>query len=217
MRHSENDHDKNFVMSDGYENADTLDEYRNETYKVRDTSLRKSTGISSILAGAGFVIFVILSIIILFKTQNLAKKAQLLTLESKLGQLEQRLANLETIDKNSGPSKESENQLELLTERINRLESGVDSNFNQILNELNRLKLETALQKSIKTEAPQPPKKEEKLTTPKAYKVQAGDTLYGISRRYGLTLEQLRTYNKLGPAAKIYPGQELKLAPPETN
>ena len=215
MRPSDDDHDKDFVMSDAYENAHTLDEYKNETYQVRNTSLRKSPGIPSILAGAGFVIFVILSIIILFKTQNLAKKEQLLALDSRLGQLEQRLASLENIDK--GPSNELENQLGLLTERINRLESGLDSNFNQVLNELNRLKLETALQKPVKAEAPQPPKKEERVTTPKAYKVQAGDTLYGICRRYGLTLEQLRTYNKLGPTAKIYPGQELKLAPPETN
>jgi LysM repeat protein len=38
--------------------------------------------------------------------------------------------------------------------------------------------------------------------------------MYSISRRYGLTVEQLRTYNNIGKNAAIRPGQKLKLSPP---
>jgi LysM repeat protein len=48
---------------------------------------------------------------------------------------------------------------------------------------------------------------------PKIHKIQSGESLYSISRRYGLTVQQLRDYNNLEPKAKISPGQELKLIP----
>jgi len=41
-----------------------------------------------------------------------------------------------------------------------------------------------------------------------------GETLYSISRRYGLTVDQLRTYNNIGKDTAIRPGQKLKLSPP---
>ena len=41
------------------------------------------------------------------------------------------------------------------------------------------------------------------------HQVKAGETLYGISRRYGLTVDELRQVNRLAPGAVIYPDQEL--------
>ena len=41
--------------------------------------------------------------------------------------------------------------------------------------------------------------------------VRSGDTLWSISRRYGLTIEELRRLNKLEPGAVIYPDQKLLL------
>ena len=45
--------------------------------------------------------------------------------------------------------------------------------------------------------------------------VKQGDTLYRISRRYQLSVDQLRKYNKLGTKAAIYPGQQLYVTPPQ--
>lgn len=42
--------------------------------------------------------------------------------------------------------------------------------------------------------------------------VRSGETLWGISRRYGLTVEELRTLNKLSPGVTIYPDQRLLVA-----
>jgi membrane-bound lytic murein transglycosylase D len=48
----------------------------------------------------------------------------------------------------------------------------------------------------------------------KIHEVGAGDTLYSISRRYSLTVDQLRKYNNIGKDTAIRPGQKLKLSPP---
>ena len=67
---------------------------------------------------------------------------------------------------------------------------------------------------AAKVKTPQPAAKStpEKQTT--VHEVRSGDTLYSISRRYGLTVDQLRTYNNLGKDSAIRPGQKLKLSPP---
>ena len=46
------------------------------------------------------------------------------------------------------------------------------------------------------------------------HRVKAGETLYRISRTYGLTVDELRRLNKLGPTAVIYVGQELIVETP---
>lgn len=49
------------------------------------------------------------------------------------------------------------------------------------------------------------------------YLVQAGDTLYSIAWRHYLSFRSLATWNGIkGPNYSIYPGQRLRLKPPET-
>ncbi len=51
---------------------------------------------------------------------------------------------------------------------------------------------------------------------PSTYRVQRGDTLYSIAWRQNLEYEQLAAWNGIrGPAYSIYPGQRLRLKPPE--
>ena len=78
---------------------------------------------------------------------------------------------------------------------------------------MERDKKTTATQKTPSAKTSPPLQKEQKDIKSKIHKVQSGDTLYQISRQYGLSIEQLRDYNKLESNAKIYPGQEIKLTP----
>jgi LysM repeat protein len=48
-------------------------------------------------------------------------------------------------------------------------------------------------------------------TPPVEYVVEAGDTLYNIARRFGISLETLRSLNDLGDSDDIYVGQKLKV------
>jgi LysM repeat protein len=164
----------------------------------------------SIIAVAGFLILGILLIAALSRMQDLAEKKQLSALVSRLEQLERQLAGLADVDNQSGLSPTSQKQFDLLTERHNRLDSTVSAKMDLVIKALENQKQMPVPKKGLGKETPQPVKKE---TKPKVHKVQTGETLYRISQRYGLTVEQLRDYNQLGVNPKIYPGQELKLTP----
>lgn len=49
--------------------------------------------------------------------------------------------------------------------------------------------------------------------SPNVHEVRAGDTLWSIARRYGVSVEKLRQLNHLGSGGLVRPGQKLKLAP----
>jgi LysM repeat protein len=167
----------------------------------------------AIITAVGFLVLIIFAIAILSRTQDLAENNQLKALESRLEKLEKRLAGAGDTVQQSPESSNSEKQFALLTERLDRLESDVNSKMDHIIKTLENRKQTPAQQPSPAAKSPPPEKKEKKAAKPKIHKVQAGETPFRISQRYGLTVGQLLDYNNLGPNAKIYPGQDLKLTP----
>jgi LysM repeat protein len=213
MSNADNTIDKDFVMSDGDASADTIDSDEDEIYENVNVSHRKTSSMPFIIAAVGFLILIILLIAVLSRTQDLAEKKQILALEQRLEQLERRLGGLEDMNKQKIVSAMPEKQLDLLAERLDRLETSVNVRIDQVITELQRDDRTPVQQKATTAKTPPPPKKEKIDAPPTVHKVQAGETLYRISRQYGISIEQLRTYNKLEPNTKIYPGQELKLVP----
>ena len=59
------------------------------------------------------------------------------------------------------------------------------------------------------------PKPASKPEAARIYRVQKGDSPWGIARRYGVSVEQLRAWNGLRRSEKIYPGQTLNISAPE--
>ena len=171
--------DKEFVMHDSDPEESEIDYLKNLTYEIADESSHKLFSIPLIIAAVGFLILIILLIVVISRSQDLAEKKQMSAIE----------------------------------ERIDQLETVFTSKLDQVTKELNRLDQTMASKQAPPAKASSPPKKEQNDIKPKIHKVQAGDSLYQISRHYGLTLDQLCSYNKLEPYAKIYPGQELKITP----
>ena len=70
----------------------------------------------------------------------------------------------------------------------------------------------TAIEKNQKSSPkvePAAPQAKTKAATPHIHVVKAGETLYQISRKYGVTVDQLKKLNNMGKDITIRPGQEL--------
>jgi LysM repeat protein len=216
MGSSENDKDKDFVFSGSGESSEMLDASEEAYYQTGSSSFSQSSAKHLLIAGVGFLILIILTIVVLARTYTLAEKTQLLALESRIEQLKNRLDALPG-DVGSSQTGASGEQLSMLANRLDQLESNVTARIDNIIKEINTI-APKPIQRAIKKEdttAQVPASKKE--TKPKIHTVRPGETLYRISRQYGLTVDQLRKYNKLGPDASIQPGQELQLTPPKTN
>ena len=213
MSNPDNTGDKDFFMSEGDVNEDTLESDGNELYENGNIPFYKRSSMPTIIAAVGFLILIILLIAVISRTQDLAEKKQISDLEHRLDQLERRLGGLDEANNQKIATATPDKQLDLLTKRLDRFETNVNAKIDRIILELQRDGRTPVQQKAPETKIPPTPKTENEDATPTVHKVQAGDTLYRLGRQYGLSIDQLRTYNKLEPNAKIYPGQELKLVP----
>jgi LysM repeat protein len=213
--HKQDDH-ADFIISKTLDEAEAEELRHEEDYGNTTSVFRKKSVTPYIIGGAGFIVLLILLItslsggprdsVSLDQLQSLDGRIQALeNLSVKMGKIEEDLARIENQEKETG----------LLKERVNQFESTVASQIDQIIKELGKLHQKTTQESPPKAPPSQPaeiatPPKE---STAKFHEVRAGETLYSISRSYGLSVEQLRTYNQIGPDASIQPGQKLKLSP----
>jgi len=214
MARSENGSDKDFVLSSDYQSQEAL-ESQEDTHYGSDSGTSGEHAFKHIyVAIGGFMILIVLCVVLIARTYSLAEKAQLLALESRLEQLEGRLGSMAgegALSQTGG----SGNQLILLTERLDQLEANMTARMKNMVKELKAPPPKTASQAVQKTETPKQLPAEKKEAKAQMHTVKQGDTLYHISRRYNLSVDQLREYNKLGVKASIYPGQQLQVTPPK--
>ena len=214
MARSENGGDKDFVLSSDYQGQAVM-ESQDDSYYGSGSGTSGAHAFKHIyVAIGGFLILIVLCVVLIARTYSLAEKAQLLALESRLEQLEGRLGSLEgdgALSQTGG----SGNQLILLTERLDQLEANMTARMNNMVKELNAPPPDKTAKAVQKAETPKQLPAETKETKAKMHTVKQGETLYRISRRYNLSVDQLREYNKLGAKADIFPGQQLKVTPPK--
>ena len=214
MARSENGGDKDFVLSSDYQGENVM-ESQGVSYHESGGDASGSHAFKHIyIAIGGFMILIVLCIVLIARTYSLAEKAQLLALESRLEQLEGRLVSMQD-DSVLSQTGGSGNQLILLTERLDQLEANMTARMNNLAKELSTPTPDTTSTAVQKAETPKQLPVETKETKAKMHTVKQGDTLYRISRRYNLSVDQLREYNKLDAKAAIYPGQQLKVTPPK--
>ena len=102
-----------------------------------------------------------------------------------------------------------------LTERLDQLEANMTARINSMANQLHAAPAKPVAEATTKTEAAVPAPALKNETKAKIHTVKQGETLYRISQRYNLSVEQLRQYNQLDTKAAIYPGQKLKVSSPQ--
>jgi LysM repeat protein len=197
---------ENFVINDKYDDEDERELNQEDYYDDHSDIFSKKYLTPLTIGGAGLVLIVILLVVFLSGPQNAVDNRQLQSLEAKIEQLEIKLTSFDAIDQALERLDKQEQNLNLISERFDRFNSTVTTQIDQIIKELSVL-----YQKS--SQAPQPAKTVQKETKAKFHQVRSKETLWGISRRYGLTLDQLANYNNMDPNATLQPGQKLKLTP----
>lgn len=154
---------------------------------------------------AGAVILVIL-IIVVFSggdsdtPQRDAFEKRIVLLENRLELLDQIGGRLEVLEKDKSGTKP-------LMVRLERLETDIAKKLTDMSDKINKI------QKQMATASVKQGSKADVSSKPAGqyHVVQKGETLYSISKKYGLTVEQLRRLNKFDKEVLIQPGQRLSL------
>jgi LysM repeat protein len=214
-----NDNREDFVINEDYPQEEVEDLHREEYYGNSANVFRKKSNLPFIIGGVALIVLVVIFVIILSGGDDVVDRDYIQSLEKRIEHLENKLATIGAMDQTMEQLDRQARELNALAERLKGFESTVTTQIDQIIKELGTLYQRTAREpvSNAPTGPPagnkSPAVTQKRPTAPEFHLVQAGDTLYRIGRRYGLTVEQLRSYNNLAPDAAIYPGQKLKLRP----
>ena len=214
MVDSPKDNREDFVISENDDTDGEEDLSRQDYYEDQTGLFHNKLNRTYIIGGIGLVILVVLLVMVLTGPSDVVERQQLQALEDRIQQLEKRITTTGVMDEALGRIDSNEKELSLIMERVDRFEGTVTTQIDQIIKELGNLHQKAGTAPAAKVKTPPPAAKPAPEKQTKVHEVRAGDTLYSISRRYGLTVDQLRTYNDIGKDAAIRPGQKLKLSPP---
>lgn len=136
---------------------------------------------------------------------------QLTALNERLQKLEERLDKYEAIDEKVTRIWEQAKSFEKFKDRFDRSEASTSLRMDHLT-----MSLETLQKQLNETQAPitiqAAPKQDDTKKAEKKiqyHQVQAGETLYSISKKYNLEVEQLLKMNEMKPGSVIQPGQKL--------
>lgn len=205
----------NFVMSGKRSGTDE----REDTfgYSSAEEAGSKKSMKPIVIAGAGVLVAVIAVLMIMSGSPKSGEKDQLKALETRLKSIEEKLARLEWIDTGLARLDRKEKEMASISERMTHIEAALNKKVDQPARDA--VKPAQAPAPKADAAAPKPapaPAKTEKDTKPRVHVVQKGETLYGISRKYGIPADQLLKLNNLGPKDPIKPGQQLVVGPAKT-
>ncbi len=200
--------------------ADEEGTYEEDYSPLKAQKLDTGSKLASIFTRPGswlVIIPVLLLAIFLFAIRpGGSDKAQITAMDHRLQQIEIRMAALEGLSELVADLDNNRQAAQPLMARLDRLESSFSKRIGGIDQRLKKLQVQLANTKTKQVQTPAVKSSTPKTTvkqTAKTHVVKKGETLYSISRKYGLSLNQLMTYNKLSKKSVINPGQSLKLAP----
>jgi LysM repeat protein len=161
----------------------------------KDKNLRMYVGI-----GAAFLLIIL--IIVFWGVHRNDSPEQWNRVIDKLSSLEERLANLEKQQEQQG--KRIEGSDAVLVKQIESL-SSLSSRVETIEKHRTESRVSARPTSNAATKQTPAPSSAGK----RYHDVKGGETLYSISKKYGISVNELRGLNKLGPNQTIEPGQKL--------
>jgi len=175
---------------------------------------KKTSSIPLVLLGLGFVVMIILFLVFLSRTADMASKTKIASMEKRLILLEENLGKIGEIDEKLILLDTQGKKFELFVDRLDRFETSMSLRMDIINNEL--FTSQKRGKKAAEIKKPEPTKITKKKAQPIYHEVKAKETLYQISRRYGLTVDDLRKLNRFTPETVIHPGQKIIVTPLES-
>ena len=197
---------ENFVITDKYVDEEIQD-FSQADYGEDPSGILGHKNLTPfIIGGIAMVAIVILLVTFLSGPDEEANDVQLRSLEVKMQQLEKRLPADGSVDQALERINRLEQKLSVVSENFERSNSVLAAQIDQLTKELSALHIESV-------QPSQPVATDRASAKPRTHQVRPKETLWGISRQHGLTVEQLLKYNNLGANATLQPGQILKLSP----
>ena len=188
------------------------------------SNLSKSSGLLLVILGAG--VFVLLAFFVFLPMlRSPADTKPITEMEVKLKKMEAKLAEMEQNYQKVAQLALQEDKFEQVSAMLDKLGASTTQRLDQLTREIETIHKQPAPQKTDsapkqlvtpKTEAVIPAKPvetpEKKATTEKYHEVKPQETLFGIGRTYGLTVDELRRLNNMGPEDMLRTGQKLKVS-----
>ena len=135
-------------------------------------------------------------------------QSKLANLEQKLSSLEKQITELQGKVSTLGPDPVFLQQLDALAQKVQALEEQKQPAAGT------RAKPSTPSKPATETKAkPSAPSKSTASTEKQYHTVQKGDTLFRISKKYGISVEELRKLNNLSGDQALRTGQKLLVSP----
>ena len=192
------------------DHQDDEDLTQHENYAaLEDRKAGRKTMYFIVAAGLGLVILVLAFVMLSNQADSQEMATKLSLMEKRLDDMEFRLGNLVQ----SATAGSDLSSLQKADENLSRRFDALEKKLEGRLNQMNAALVKVQKQRAA---APPPPVKVAKPapTPPKTrlHTVQKGETLYKISRKYGMSVDELRKLNGIGQDFKIIAGQKLKVA-----
>ncbi len=182
--------------------------------------LNKTKALFGLLLGAIVALIVALLVLVMGGGPGGVSPQQMAQLEERLQKLEERLDKFEAIDEKVTRIWEQAKSFETFKDRFERSEASMSLRMDHLTMSLETMQKQLSEAQATVPAAKAPAKVDDPETTPKAaaktqyHQVKPGDTLYSISKKYDLKVDQLLQLNQMKPGSVIQPGQKLIVGQP---
>ena len=204
------------ITEDAIDDDYDEDEYpfweKQKKFSLSD-SLFKKIEIPFILMAVGLIVLLVVFFTSMTGREDNIEISRIDSIEKRLGGLEDRLFKIEGTGIQTEDLGEQAREIEAIQDKVLQLETDIAEQMDSFSSDLSKLSKKAST--SVQT-VPAPEKKtpaKEAAAQPLYYEVRSGDTLFGIGRQYGISVEEIRKLNKLPSKKVIYPGQKLIVGP----
>ncbi len=201
--------------SDLYFEEETSDNWSEDD---RESSGVRGGGSKFFYLVVGLVVVMAIAALLIFLLpggNETGLRSRIADLEERISALEEKINRFEAIDQKVTRIWEQAKSFEKFKARFDRTEASMSLRMDHLTMSLEALQKKLSIiEQSIKSDsaksASQAASKPPVSSPPvKYHQVKPGETLFSISRRYGLSVEQLLKLNKMKKNAVIKPGQKL--------